>query len=193
MKCILLNRKSCATFKRYRKLTFLFVLVLAICTGIDVNAQRGGGHRSPSWHYSGRPARGAVVVHVPHAAVRYAYGRRDFYVDHGIYYRPFHEGFRVIAPPFGFRIGFLPRGYLSFYIGGFPYFYYCGTYYVQRDGQYEVVAPPVGAVVESLPPGYDKVVIDGQTYYTADGAQYKPILKDGEIWYQVIKSPTKAP
>ena len=97
----------------------------------------------------------------------------------------------VAAPPFGLRIGILPRGFLSFTIGGLPYYYYCGTYYIHRGDEYEVVAPPLGAVVESIPSGYDKITVRGETFYIVDGAQYRPILRNGEIWYEVIKSPNR--
>ena len=78
-------------------------------------------------------------------------------------------------------------------VGGLPYFYYYGSFYVPSGKKYEVVPAPVGAVVESIPNGYEKVEVDGQTYYTVNGAQYKPVLRNNEIWYQVIKSERNAP
>lgn len=200
MKRLLLNVKYLGIFRHSFKLASLVMLMIiwGICSTAGVEAQRRGGgghgrHGSPSWHYSRMHPRGTMVKHNFSPSRRIVYGGRDFYFKRGTFYRPYHRGFRVIGPPFGIRIRVLPRGFLRFYIGGFPYYYYGGTYYIEREGQYEVVAPPVGAVVESLPPGYEKVEIDGQTYYLVDGVQYKPILKDGEIWYEVIKSTNKSP
>ena len=198
MKRTLFNFKECAMSINFQKLALISTLVFAleISSALNAVAQRrgggGGGRSSPSMHYSGGSARGGFVNRVPHASTRY-YGGHSFYSRGGAFYHPYRSGFIAPRYPFGYRLGFLPRGYLNFYFGGLPYYYYYDTFYVQRDGGYEVVAPPVGAVVESIPSGYEKVEIDGQTYYTVDNVQYKPVMKDGAIWYQVIKSPTKAP
>lgn len=171
-----------------------FILAFFIGISNNLDAQRhGGGFRSPAWHYSRVPARGAFYRGVPRGASPIFWGGHNYYFHGGIFYHPYRGGFIIAPPPYGLRLAILPRGFYTFYFGGLPYYYYCGTYYVQREGQYEVVAPPIGAVVESLPQGYQQVEIDGQTYYTIDGVQYKPIMKNGEIWYQVIKSPNKAP
>ncbi len=170
-------------------LTFMFVIV----TIPNANAQRRGGERAPSWHYANVPARGAYFRGVPRGATSIYFNKRNFYYHRGIFYHPYRGGYIIAPPPFGLRVAFLPRGFFAFYVGGLPYYYYCGTYYVPRSGQYEVAPPPVGAVIESLPQGYEKVEIEGQTIYTCDGTQYKPVMKDGEIWYEVIKSPAKAP
>jgi hypothetical protein len=114
------------------------------------------------------------------------YGYR--YCD-GVYYRPYNNIFRVVAPPIGIFINVLPYGYSRIYVHDYPYYYYNGTYYDYRNSNYYVVSPPVGAVVESLPAGYETVTIDGETYYIVDGAQYKPFVQDnGEIWYEVVKA-----
>ena len=55
-----------------------------------------------------------------------------------------------------------------------------------------VVQAPVGAVVESIPEGYEKLIINGETYYIVDGVQYKAVVYDGEIWYEVIKFSTNS-
>ena len=148
----------------------------------------GGGHRDPAWHYSRMPARGAFINRLPNESARINYGGSFYHFNDGLFYRPSRGGFVVAAPPFGLRIGMLPRGFLSFNVRGLPYYYYCGTYYIHRGREYEVVAPPLGAVVESLPQGYDKLNVRGETFYVVDGVQYRPILRKGEIWYEVIKS-----
>ena len=87
----------------------------------------------------------------------------------------------------------IPNGSLQFTLNGLPYYYYYGTYYAPRDSQYEVVQAPVGAVVESIPDGYEKVEVDGQSYYIINGVQYKPVIRNEEVWYQVIKNKNIAP
>ena len=197
MKRKILNLSSSPKSGDLQKVILLVILCFALVIGsVSVtDAQRhegrGGGHRDPAWHYSRMPARGAFINRLPYASSRINYGGNYYHFNNGLFYRPSRGGFVVAAPPFGLRIGILPRGFLSFTIGGLPYYYYCGTYYIHRGGEYEVVAPPLGAVVESLPPGYDKLTIRGETYYIADGVQYRPILRNGEIWYEVTKSPNR--
>jgi hypothetical protein len=109
----------------------------------------------------------------------------------GIFYRPYNNVFRVVAPPIGIFVNILPAGYSRIYVDDYPYYYYNGTFYDHRDNHYFVVSPPVGAVVESIPEGYETINMEGETYYVADGAQYKPVMQDnGEIWYEVIKANT---
>ena len=180
--------------RQFQKVLILITLCFVLVTGSGSTAfaeRHEGHHRSPEWRYSRMPARGTYINRIPRAAYQINYGENYYHYRNGMFYRPYNSGFVIAAPPFGLRIGILPRGYLSFNIGGFPYFYYGGTYYTQRGNEYEVVSPPIGAVVESIPRGYEKVEIRGHTYYIADGVQYKPILRDGEIWYEVIKSPNR--
>ena len=197
MKRKLLKFSFFVNIEQLRKLLTLVLIIagLLICSVSQVEAQRHRGghgrHRDPAWHYSRMPARGSFIHRLPHDSYRINYGGSYYHFRNGFCYRPYNQGFVLAPPPFGLRIGFLPRGYLSFNIGGFPYYYYGGTYYIQRGEEYEVVTPPLGAIVESLPRGYEKVEIRGQTYYVVDGVQYKPILRDGEIWYEVIKSPNR--
>jgi hypothetical protein len=167
-----LNFKHGAALKNFQKFTFLFSILLAFCFVTNADAQRRGGG---AFHYS----RGEHFGHVPFASHRFFYGGPRF----------FYGGPRFYFNPFAFCF---PFRCFSFYFGGIPYYYYGGSYYIERNGAYETVAPPVGALVESLPKGYEKVVIDGQTYYTKGKVQYKAIMKDGDIWYKVIKSPAKA-
>ena len=170
----------------------MLCLILIIGSVNTVEAQRhGGGHRDPSWHYSRIPAHGTYIHRLPHSAYRIPYGGNYYHFRKGFYYRPYNNGYVIAPPPFGLRIGILPRGFLSFNIGGFPYYYYGGTYYIHRGNEYEVVAPPLGAIVESIPRGYEKVKINGETFYFLGGVQYRPIMRNGEIWYEVIKSPNR--
>ena len=194
MKTVLINFSQHYLVRNIKTPFFLLVLtfIFAIAAIPNADAQRRGGERAPSWHYTNVPARGAFFKGYPRGATSIYFGKRSYYYHGGIFYHPFRGGYIIAPPPFGLRVAFLPRGFFAFYVGGLPYYYYCGTYYIPRNGQYEVAPPPVGAVIESLPQGFQKVELDGQTYYTCDDTQYKPVMKDGEVWYEVIKSPNKA-
>ncbi|MDO9375605.1 MAG: DUF6515 family protein [Ferruginibacter sp.] len=145
---------------------------------------------NPNWRYAGMPRRNSYFNTLPSSYLSIQFGGFNYRYYDGIYYRPYNNMFRVVAPPFGLFINTLPLGHRRIYVRDYPYYYYNGTYYDQRDDdRYVVVSPPVGAVVESIPDGYKTINIDGETYYTVDGAQYKPVLQEnGEIWYEVIKS-----
>ena len=93
----------------------------------------------------------------------------------------------VVGAPIGIRIRFIPAAHSRFVIDHRDYYYYYGTYYVMNNAYYEVLKPPVGALVESIPDGYEQLQINRETYYIVDGVQYKPILNNNEIWYQVLK------
>ena len=142
----------------------------------------------PFWFYSFAPIWGGLYWYLPYAAFNFYYDGLDYYLWNGIYYRDFDGKYEVVPAPVGYKIKDLPQGAEQVSVDGVNYYYYYGTYYVLKGKKYEVVPAPIGAVVSSIPQGYDKVEINGQTYYTLSGIQYKPILKNNEVWYQVIKS-----
>ena len=143
---------------------------------------------NPGWRYSYLPGRNSIITSFLFPYETINFGGCGYRYYEGVYYRPYNNVFRVVAPPFGFFINTLPYGYSNIYVNNYPYYYYNGTYYDQYEDSYRVVAPPIGAVVESIPQGYETLVIDGETYYKVDNVQYKPVVQDnGEIWYQVIK------
>ncbi len=145
---------------------------------------------NPSWRYGYLPRRNSVFNVLPSFYFNLNFGGYGYRYYDGVFYRPYNNTFRVIAPPIGIYLNTLPIGYRTIYVHDYPYYYYNGTYYDHRDDDnYIVVSPPVGAIVESIPGGYEEVTIDGETYYTVDGAQYKPVVQEnGEIWYEVIKA-----
>lgn len=108
------------------------------------------------------------------------WGKNGYYHYYHGYYNTYY------APRLGFRIGFLPYGYYSFYYDDFPYFYSDGLFYSYDNSQYTVVEPPIGAEVTTLPSNAQSIVINGQQYYEADGVYYEPVTKDdGTVVYQV--------
>lgn len=159
----------------------------------------GGGHQMPGrGHGDGFAPRGPAVTphversvhgslrhenthvtHVPefrhetHPGVVVGGGHSGFIVhrDHDvdIHRHEFWHDFNR-----GRRFDRLPGGFLSFNIGGLPFFYYGGTYFQSVPGGYEEVYPPIGAVLTQPPPGsYEVVTPDGFVFYYAGGAFYQ--------------------
>ena len=112
----------------------------------------------------------------------------NYYDYDGIYYKYDDNKYQVVPAPIGHMVKTLPKGSTQFSLDGATYFYYFGSFYIPQDGQFMVVQPPIGAEVDSIPDGYEKVMIDGQTYFTLNGVQYKAILRNNAVWYQVIKN-----
>ena len=112
----------------------------------------------------------------------------DYYYRDGIFYRFHNNKYTIHRPHAGFRVSTIPE-YRVVSVNGVSYYYYYGTFYsyMAPSREYVVVAPPVGAIVESIPEGYEKIDINGNTYYTVGGVQYKAVIFNGEIWYEVIK------
>ncbi|MEE0997784.1 MAG: DUF6515 family protein [Paludibacteraceae bacterium] len=145
-------------------------------------------HIAPSANYHKMPVRGAAVS--KSKAVKKSqlikHHSGVYYYKKGVYYKHVGDKYIVSRPPMGARVSVLPEPRVL-WVANRQYHYYYGTFYVMRGNEYEVVAPPVGAIVESIPEGYEKLEIDGNTYYIVDGVQYKAVVYDGEIWYEVIK------
>lgn len=141
----------------------------------------------PAQRYSHLPKRGAVVTTMPSGAKVVSYRNTPYHVHNGIFYRPSGRQFVVVAPPVGVRVSSLPVGNRLIVLRGRQYFYYYGTFYTTVGREYKVVQPPVGALVEAIPDGYQELVIDGNTYYVVDDVQYKAVIHNDEIWYEVIK------
>jgi len=93
-------------------------------------------------HNRSYPARGQSVRSLPrnHRAVMHNHSR--YYSSHGVWYRPHHGSYVVVAPPIGLFAPFLPLAYATIWIHGIPYYYANETYYTQTPGGYVVVEPP---------------------------------------------------
>jgi hypothetical protein len=109
-------------------------------------------------------ARRPVLVVTPRADhTRVVVGRKEYSYAHGVFYRPGPKGYMAIRGPIGARIKVLPAGYLTFVVGGAPYYFYFGTYYNLDPVRHEyvVVAPPPGAPTVA---GLDQVeLVTGET------------------------------
>lgn len=117
---------------------------------------------------------------------RFRYNNLDFYGKNGIYYRNWNNNFVRYAPPVGFRINILPKGFITINIGNNPYYFYEGVYYTRNNSYFSVVEPPVGAIVYALPSGYEKVEYYGEQYYEFAGVLYEKIYHRGDRAYQVV-------
>ena len=91
-------------------------------------------------------------------------------------------------PTIGLRIGILPIGYTSFFLGGMPYYYANSVYYRRvNENNYEVIAPPLGAKLPQLPKNARVVYIDGNKYYELDGKYYQEELNSrNQVLYTVV-------
>jgi hypothetical protein len=134
-----------------------------------------------------QPRYGTTINAIPRDANRIHHGDVDYFYHDGIYYRSFNKTYVVAHAPIGIRIGLLPKGFRPIMLNHNNYFYYYGTFYVRNNDYYEVVAPPIGAVVETIPNGYEKIDLNGESFFIADGIQYKAVIINNEIWYQVTK------
>jgi len=117
--------------------------------------------RAPEVRHEERP--NVVVTGGP--STRYVHHDVDVDVHRNHFWNDFARGR---------HIGSLPRGFLSFRVGGLPYFYYGGVYYQTAPDGYEEVFPPPGAVLPEPPEGaFEVIAPDGQVYYYAAGGFYQ--------------------
>ena len=101
-------------------------------------------HYPPPGHFVPALPRGSSVAHHHHA--RYYYGGGVWYRPHGLYYR-------VVVPPVGLVVSFLPSYYTTFWYGGVPFYYANSVYYVRRsDGPGYVVTEPPGPFADAAEP-----------------------------------------
>jgi len=207
MKRINLNLKNATGSFKLTKVVWTLLILLALDTTISFNAdaQRHGGRgfggyghgfygggfsmgRFRTYNYGYYPRWGFYYDVLPVYELQFLLNGVTYYYANGIYYRSENGKYVVTAAPIGYRTKVLPRNCLQFTLDNVTYFYDFGTFYSQRNGQYEVVRAPLGAVIDILPDGADKVIIEGQTFYTLNGVQFKAVIRNNEIWYEVIKS-----
>ncbi|MCQ2192905.1 MAG: DUF6515 family protein [Paludibacteraceae bacterium] len=144
---------------------------------------------TPSDNYKKMYARGHEVSkhHAVSNSHHISHNNVSYYYKKGVFYKYHNNKYIVSRPPVGVCVASIPNPRIVV-VNHVQYYYYYGVYYrMTPTHQYEVVHAPVGAVVESIPEGYEKLIIDGETYYIVDGVQYKAVIYDGEIWYEVIK------
>lgn len=164
-----------------RILTLLLFLTTTLpfaTTTYAFYGHRGGGrgfvHIATFSHY-----------HAPMGHLGYSYYRpRPIVAGH--FFNPYYH--YPFYPTIGFRIGFLPTGYYSFYVGPNLFFYYNDVYYRRLSANsYEVIAPPLGAKLPQLPIGAKEVAIDGKIYYEMHGTYYAETVNErNQVLYEVV-------
>lgn len=153
---------------------FLVLSLASVIISSNLSAQRGRHYERRGYHsYYSRPI----------VSIGFGYRNYGYYPYYSPAYRYYPGG-----SYFGLRIGALPFGFSTIYIGPHLFYYYDGTYYrPYGDNEYEVTAPPLGAKVPELPRNSKVMVIDGLKYYESNGTYYKEEITDNnEILYKVV-------
>jgi hypothetical protein len=147
--------------KRYFAITLSIVMLSGIFFfGLSQQAQ--AAKQAPASHHKNYvdsryqhnhsyPVRGQSVRSLPRDHRVVIHGHSRYYSSHGAWYRPYHGGYVVFAPPIGLFVPFLPFAYATIWMSGIPYYYANETYYTRTAGGYVVVEPPQGEVSETPP------------------------------------------
>ncbi len=108
----------------------------------------GGGHGGGMMHggpvHPGYASGAGYGVH---------YGGGHYWYQGGYWYHPWGGRWVIGYPPYGAFVPWLPWGYTTLWLSGYPYYYYNDVYYAYRDPDrgYEVVPPPEGAPAQGGP------------------------------------------
>jgi hypothetical protein len=105
--------------------------------------------RPDNAHYY--PPPGHVVRTLPRGYHEAHHHRDRYYYYSGVWYRPYGAYYRVVAPPIGVSVSWLPDFYTTLWFGGVPYYYANSVYYAPRasGAGYVVTEPPSGAAARS--------------------------------------------
>lgn len=138
-------------------------------------------------HYVPRYSVFKNIFRKPFKYIRLTYGGNPYYYNNGLFYTGYGTNYNLIRPPFGIRLGILPRGYWALQYGGYPYYYYSGVFYKTTDNnEYEVVQAPLGALIPELPKDAKQIVVNGQVFYEYLGTYYKEVLDEqGKVQFVV--------
>tara|TARA_R110002012_G_C11636005_1_gene610199 strand:- start:1086 stop:1799 length:714 start_codon:yes stop_codon:yes gene_type:complete len=85
---------------------------------------------------------GALVRKAPVNSISLRFGGVSFVFHEGLYYRHVKQGYKVVRPPVGLRVGYLPAGYERIVVRGSAYYFAQGIYYVFDNGAYRVIDEP---------------------------------------------------
>jgi hypothetical protein len=113
-------------------------------------------------HY---PPPGRVVRTLPPGYHQSHHDRNRYYYSRGVWYRPYGAYYRVVAPPVGIAVSFLPDFYTTFWFGGIPYYYANSVYYTRPASGvgYVVTEPPTAAAprteVVAAAPGSEEIFV----------------------------------
>ncbi|MGY0590840.1 MAG: DUF6515 family protein [Paraglaciecola chathamensis] len=90
---------------------------------------------------------GAVVQRAPAKGVSLRFGGLSFIFHDGLYYRHYKQGYKVVRPPVGLTVRYLPAGYERIVARGLTYYFAQGIYYVFEDGAYRVINEPSDTLI----------------------------------------------
>lgn len=154
--------------------------------GVSRNNERQYVYR-PTVRYVPRYSIFKNIFRGPSNHTRLTYGGNPYYYNNGLFYSSYGANYTLIRPPFGIRLGILPRGYWSLQYGGYPYYYYSGVFYQTTENkEYEVVQAPLGAMVPEIPKDAKQVVVNGHVFFEYLGTYYKEVIDEqGKVQYMV--------
>ena len=138
-------------------ISMLLMTLLLSCLASPVLADRRGFVLDNRHNHNRQyPGPGFVTDVLPGGARMVMYNRDRYYFQGGVWYRPFARGYKVVIPPVGLIVPFLPPFYTTIWVGNLPYYYADGVYYTWRARERVYVVsdpPPEQEVVEqaSLP------------------------------------------
>ncbi|MDE3251743.1 MAG: hypothetical protein KGO92_02985 [Bacteroidota bacterium] len=112
---------------------------------------------------------------------------RDYRYYDGAYYQPYNNGYRVVAPPYGAGIPYLPNGYSTTVLGNDTFYYFGGIFYYNDGNSYIITQAPPGAVVYDLPEGCTDVVVGNISYLQYNNTLFQPIVLNGRNAYEVVE------
>lgn len=137
------------------------------------------------------PRHGTHITQLPSLPRTIMHRGRSYYFSDGVYYRYSRGVYRVVQPPIGFSLSYLPAGYAMVVVHGQPYYRYDNTYYVYQilgnEPVYVVVEPPDDIIVDFLPSDCREVVYKGRLYYIDiyEERAYAPVIIDGYTRYRL--------
>jgi hypothetical protein len=140
--------------KKAFKLIPILIAVTTLVGGLVPSPAEADRRRKEKRHHDVRHghdrhyhSRGHKVRVLPHAHRRIVVRRNPYFYHRGVFYRPHGPDFVVVAAPIGAVVRVLPRGYVTLYLGSFPYYYANYTYYSwdREVSGYRVVEEPADA------------------------------------------------
>ena len=144
-------------------------------------------HAYHPYYYNGYRSFGFFSAFLGVGAFSFMLNSQPYYYDEGVYYQPYNNGYRVIAPPISASVNRLPDGYTLLTVDNDTFYYYAGTFYIRNNGTYIVVEAPAGAVVYDLPEGVTELRAGDITYLQYNNVIYQPITLDGREAYEVVE------
>lgn len=164
-------------------------------------------HKRPTiYHYQPHHKPGFWMPLLPSTALFLSIGGLSYYYASDTFYKPYNNGYIVVAPPAGVVIRSLPLGYATIIFNGLVYYVYEDVYYLWDDvlDGYRVVETPdyfkkrpplphhkvssykAGDIVDRLPHNARKVIIDSEVYYEYGNVYFMPSHRKTGTVYIVV-------